>query len=115
MFVAGAILCPMPRRCRIDQQVLAALLPPGRAVATHAAPDAYWEAYGVALELDSMAWHLSPNRYRRTQARQRDLVVHNVDVLPVAPQDAIENPGARCEQVMQKLRTPPDVRCPLSW
>ena len=69
-----------------------------------AAPDAYWAAYGVALELDSMAWHLSPDRYRRTQQRQRSLVVHNVDVLPVAPQDAIENPAALCEQVMQKLR-----------
>ena len=69
-----------------------------------ASPDAYWEAYGVALELDSMTWHLSPKRYRSTQARQRVLVVHNVDVLPVAPQDAIDDPAALCEQVMQKLR-----------
>jgi hypothetical protein len=75
--------------------------PDGEVVAS---PDAYWESYGVALELDSMAWHLSPAKYKKTQRRQFGLVVHNVDVLPVAPDDAFGDMEALCLRVMQKLR-----------
>jgi hypothetical protein len=69
-----------------------------------ACPDAYWAEYGVALELDSMAWHLSPERYQKTQRRQRRLVVHNVDVLPVSPSDAVADPGGLCDEIMLKIR-----------
>ncbi|MFP5335138.1 MAG: hypothetical protein ACLGIV_07485 [Actinomycetes bacterium] len=75
--------------------------PDGRFVAS---PDAYWPEYGVALELDSMEWHLSAGRYKKTQRRQRRLVVQNVDVIPVAPGDALANPERLCEEVMLKLR-----------
>jgi hypothetical protein len=75
--------------------------PDGEVVAS---PDAYWEAYGVALELDSMAWHLSPESYKKTQRRQFGLVVHNVDVLPVAPDDAFGDMEGLCRGVMEKLR-----------
>jgi hypothetical protein len=69
-----------------------------------ASPDAYWSGYGVALELDSMAWHLAPKRYKKTQMRQRRLVVHNVDVLPVSPADALSDPDTLCGEIMLKLR-----------
>jgi len=69
-----------------------------------ARPDAYWADAGVALEIDSMAWHLSPGRYKRTQRRQRNLTVHGVEVLPVAPSDVLADPEELCRQVMQLLR-----------
>lgn len=75
--------------------------PDGRFIAR---VDAYWPEYGVALELDSMAWHLSPGRYKRTQRRQRGLVVHNIDVVPVAPSDAFDDAVQLCDQVKLKLR-----------
>lgn len=70
-----------------------------------AVPDAYWPDYGVALELDSMAWHLSPERYKRTQRRQRALVMHDVDVIPVAPSDVFDDEEQLCRELLAKLRS----------
>jgi hypothetical protein len=55
-------------------------------------PDAYCSRTGVALQVDSMEWHLAPAAYKRTQARQRDLAHWGVFVLPWSPADAVENP-----------------------
>lgn len=55
-------------------------------------PDAYCARTGVALQVDSMRWHLGPDLYRRTQERQRDLTLWGVLVLPWSPTDALENP-----------------------
>ena len=79
-----------------------------------ASPDALWEDVMAALELDSMAWHLSPAAYRRTQKRQRLLVRHNVSVLPIAPADALADGDATCHEVIEFLtnlagRPLPDV------
>jgi hypothetical protein len=52
-------------------------------------PDGYWADLAVALQIDSMAWHLGPKQYRRTQHRQRVFTRHGVLVLPVAPTDAL--------------------------
>ena len=52
-----------------------------------AVPDGYWALLGVALQIDSMEWHLSPLAYKRTQRRQRALEAHGIPVLPVAPGD----------------------------
>lgn len=57
-----------------------------------ACPDAYCRRSGVALQVDSMQWHLRPKRYRRTQKVQRGLTSWGVFVLPWSPADAIENP-----------------------
>ncbi len=55
-------------------------------------PDAYCRRTGVALQVDSMQWHLRPKRYRRTQQRQRGLTVWGIFVLPWSPADAVDNP-----------------------
>jgi hypothetical protein len=52
-------------------------------------PDGYWEDLAVALQIDSMAWHLGPTKYRRTQKRQRTFARHGVLVLPTSPTDAL--------------------------
>jgi len=55
-------------------------------------PDAYCVRTGVALQVDSMQWHLGPQGYKRTQARQRGLTYWGILVLPWSPADALENP-----------------------
>jgi hypothetical protein len=68
-----------------------------------ARPDAYWEDVAAAMEIDSMAWHLGPQQYRRTQARQRLLTVHGVLVLPIAPRDILDDEIAFVRQVLGLL------------
>ena len=78
-----------------------------------ASPDAYWELLAAALEIDSIAWHLSPAAYKRTQRRQRRLVARaGVMVLPIAPSDLLDNAAAFEEDLQAFLhqasqRTPP--------
>ena len=55
-------------------------------------PDAYCVSTGVALQVDSMKWHLRPQGYQRTQARQRGLAYWGIFVLPWSPADALANP-----------------------
>lgn len=57
-------------------------------------PDGWWELIGCALQIDSMTWHLSPARYRRTQQLQRALGVHDVPFLPIAPADVYADESA---------------------
>lgn len=52
-------------------------------------PDGYWVDLAVALQIDSMAWHLAPSQYRKTQERRRTFDRHRVLVLAVAPTDAL--------------------------
>jgi len=56
----------------------------GQHVAT---PDGYWDDIGAALQIDSMAFHLSPLDFKRTQRRARALGAFGVPLLPVAPGD----------------------------
>lgn len=56
-------------------------------------PDAIWLEVGVVLEIDSMAWHLSPQAYRKTQARQRRLTKAGLLVIPVAPNAVFADPA----------------------
>lgn len=56
------------------------------------APDAYCVRTGVALQVDSIKWHLRPRGYQRTQARQRGLAYWGIFVLPWSPTDALANP-----------------------
>ncbi|MBM7785776.1 type IV toxin-antitoxin system AbiEi family antitoxin [Tenggerimyces flavus] len=77
-------------------------------------PDAIWPELGVVLEVDSMAWHLSPASYRRTQARQRRMAKYGLIVIPVAPSDLGQRPLeilAEVEQALSaaKLRTAPAI------
>ncbi|HEU4566907.1 MAG TPA: hypothetical protein VFR99_02670 [Marmoricola sp.] len=68
-----------------------------------ARPDALWLAQGVVVEVDSMDWHLSPELYRRTQARQRRLAAAGLTVLPVAPRDLRERPTEVLESIRAAL------------
>jgi hypothetical protein len=70
-------------------------------------PDALWADVWVAVELDSMAWHLTPAAYKATQRRQRELVLLGIDVIPIAPADLFENPETLCRQIRDRLAATP--------
>jgi len=50
-----------------------------------AKPDAWWPEAGVAAEVNSREWHLSPDDWARTQARQALMGRHGIIVLPFTP------------------------------
>lgn len=77
------------------------LTPDGEFVGT---PDGYYADVAVALQLDSIEYHLSPNKYKRTQKRQRALTTHRVLVLPYAPGDAIKDPDTLCVELEAMYR-----------
>jgi very-short-patch-repair endonuclease len=50
-----------------------------------AKPDAWWGEAGVAVEVDSHEWHLSPRDAERTQVRHAAMSAHGILVLHYAP------------------------------
>ncbi|MDR2984630.1 MAG: hypothetical protein LBV34_07285 [Nocardiopsaceae bacterium] len=50
-----------------------------------ARPDAWWGKSGVAVEVDSREWHLSPADWERTQARHALMSAHGILVLHYSP------------------------------
>jgi hypothetical protein len=51
-----------------------------------ACPDAWWPDAGVAVEVDSKAYHLSPASWEQTMARQSRMVAEGILVVAVSPQ-----------------------------
>ena len=50
-----------------------------------AQPDAWWPRYGVAVEVDSREWHLSPADWEQTMARHRRMSAVGIIVVHVSP------------------------------
>jgi hypothetical protein len=50
-----------------------------------AQPDAWWAEAGVAAEVDSREWHLSPEGWQRTQVRHAAMSAHGILLLPYVP------------------------------
>ncbi|MGN6793132.1 MAG: hypothetical protein ACTHJW_12180 [Streptosporangiaceae bacterium] len=50
-----------------------------------AKPDVWWAEAGLAVEVDSREWHLSPADWERTQARHASMSAHGILVLHYAP------------------------------
>jgi very-short-patch-repair endonuclease len=50
-----------------------------------ACPDAWWREYGVAAEVDSRAWHLSPADWEQTMARHDRMAAQGIVVLHFPP------------------------------
>jgi hypothetical protein len=66
-----------------------------------AKPDAWWPAAGVAAEVNSREWHLSPEDWARTQARQTRMSAYGILVLPFTPGQIRTDP----DQVTDAIRT----------
>jgi hypothetical protein len=50
-----------------------------------AQPDLWWRDAGVAGEVDSREWHLSPEQWQRTMARHAAMSAHGIIVLHFPP------------------------------
>ena len=50
-----------------------------------ASPDAWWPEFGVAVEVDSKAWHLSPTDWERTLERHARMTAEGILVLHFPP------------------------------
>jgi very-short-patch-repair endonuclease len=50
-----------------------------------ASPDAWWPEFGVAAEVDSKAWHLSPADWERTLARHARMTAEGILILHFPP------------------------------
>jgi hypothetical protein len=66
-----------------------------------ARPDLWWRDAGVAGELDSREWHLSPEQWDRTMARHDRMSAQGIIVLHFTPR-RIKNEGTK---VIEELRS----------
>ena len=58
-----------------------------------ASPDAWWPEAGVAGEVDSRAYHLSPQDHERTLARDARMAAHGITILHFTPRQIRTQPG----------------------
>jgi hypothetical protein len=59
-----------------------------------ACPDAWWPEAGVAAEVDSREWHLSPADWERTLRRHARMSEHGIIVLHFTPHQIRSDPAA---------------------
>jgi hypothetical protein len=58
-----------------------------------ARPDAWWPREGVAVEIDSREWHLSPADWERTMCRHARMSSHGIFVLHFPPRQIRTDPA----------------------
>jgi hypothetical protein len=96
--VAEADLLRLIRRARLPVPLLnPRLYANGKFLAS---PDAWWPDAGVAVEVDSRQWHLSPAEWEQTMARHARMSSHGIIVLHYSPSQ-IRSAG---EQVAAEIR-----------
>jgi hypothetical protein len=70
-----------------------------------ARPDAWWPERGVAVEIDSHEWHLSPHDHTRTLERQRRMGKRGILVLPFTPREIRTQPADVINTIRHALET----------
>jgi hypothetical protein len=58
-----------------------------------AMPDGWWPKFGLALEVDSTEWHLSPEDHANTLARGRRMAKYQMNVLRFTPRQIRKEPA----------------------
>jgi hypothetical protein len=58
-----------------------------------ARPDAWWPELGIAVEVDSREWHISPEDHAKTLARGRRMAQHQIVVLRFTPRQIRTQPA----------------------
>ena len=66
-----------------------------------ARPDAWWPELGIAIEVDSREWHLSPQDHADTLARGRRMARHQIVILRFTPNQIRSDPAT----VIKDIRT----------
>ena len=59
-----------------------------------AIPDAWWPEAGVAAEVDSREWHLTPADWERTMRRHAQMSSYGIIVLHFTPREIRSDPAA---------------------
>jgi hypothetical protein len=80
-----------------------------------AKPDAWWPELGIAIEVDSREWHLSPEDHENTLVRGRRMGRYQIVVLRFTPNQLRSEPAAVIEEIRRTLegaqgRQPLDLR-----
>src|SRR5690349_8843491 len=68
-----------------------------------ARPDAWWPELGIAIEVDSAEWHISPEDHANTLARGRRLARYQIVVLRFTPRQIRSEPAAVVRDIRQAL------------
>ena len=87
-----------------------------------AKPDAWWPDAGVAAEVDSREWHLSPDHWDRTRHRHTLMAAVGIRPLHFSPHDIRTDPATVIKRIKDALesglnRPPLPIRtipCPTS-
>jgi hypothetical protein len=70
-----------------------------------AQPDAWWPEFGIAVEVDSHEWHMSPQDHTRTLERQSRMGKYGIVVLPFTPRQIRTQPAEVIAQIRGALQT----------
>jgi hypothetical protein len=70
-----------------------------------ARPDAWWPEFGVAVEVDSREWHMSPEDHARTLERQRRMGKYGIVVLPFTPKQIRKQPASVIAEIRDALNS----------
>ena len=69
-----------------------------------ARPDAWWPEAGVAVEVDSMQFHLLPEDFQRTMRRRRRMAAAGIIVLAVSPHQLRTEPDQVLRDIAAALK-----------
>jgi hypothetical protein len=68
-----------------------------------AKPDAWWPEFGLAIEVDSHEWHMSPQDHARTLERQSRMGKYGIVVLPFTPRQIRTQPAEVIATIREAL------------
>jgi hypothetical protein len=68
-----------------------------------ARPDAWWPELGIAIEVDSREWHLSPEDHENTLARGRRMSRHQIIVMRFTPKQLRSQAATVIEEIRRTL------------
>jgi hypothetical protein len=68
-----------------------------------ARPDGWWPELGIAIEVDSQEWHLSPHDHADTLARGRRMARYQIVVLRFTPRQLRSDPATVIRDIRQAL------------
>jgi hypothetical protein len=77
-----------------------------------ASPDAWWPESGVAAEVDSREWHLSPRDWERTLARHSRMSAYGIIVLHYPPRRLRAEPRKVAAEIRAALAVSGDRQLP---
>jgi hypothetical protein len=101
--VAEADFRDLLKRARVPMPMFNARILAGDTFIAEA--DAWWQRAGVAAEVDSREWHLSPADWERTMRRHAAMTAHGILVLHFTPTMIRKDSANVVRQIAEALKT----------